>query len=144
MKVEMTLRGDKPCADAGWGIELLRWDWQSFTTTYDLTLASRGGVRFYIRGEKGRENVGISMKSDRETPSPSEAESDEEKVPLNLLGVTITQAWQQVSVPFAKFNNFDKRRARNVAFYSDTSMKTFGDSQVFYIKRIEFWGSPAK
>lgn len=141
MKVDMTLRGDKPCADAGWGIDLIRWDWSTFTTTYDPSLLSKAEVMFYVRGETGKEKIGVSMKSDRDIPSPSGAESEEEKVPLSSLGVTVTQHWQRVSVPFARLYSFDKHRTRNLAFYTDADlMKSVGDSQTIYLRDITFLG----
>lgn len=144
MKVEFTLRGDKT-GDAGWGMDLLQWDWLKFTTTYDSSLWSKEGVSFFIRGEKGGEKIGISMKSDRDISSPSNTASDEEAIPLSSLNVNITTDWQKVHVPFAKLYNFDKRRARNVAFYTDSDMmKGVGESEIIYLKNITFWNELEK
>lgn len=139
MKVSMALRGDKPYADAGWSMDLFRWSWLKLKLTHNPWFQGKHKISFYIRGEKGGEKVGVSMKSDRELSSPSGVASDEEKVSLDSIGVSVTTNWQQVSVPFHRFYNVDPRRIRNVAFYTDASlMKSVGDSQIIYLRRIAF------
>ena len=140
MKVAMSLRTDKKCADAGWAVDLIRWDLLN-GATYDSQIGGRNGVRFFIRGEEGGERVGMSMKSDRTYPSPGSAASDEEKVDLDSLGIKITREWLRVQIPFARFSNFNPHRARNIAVYTDAGLvRLGGESQVILIKDLTFYG----
>jgi len=139
MKIEVTLRGDKTCADAGWGLDLLGWDWLKLSVTHKPWFRGKKEVSFYIRGENGGEKIGISMKSDREFKGPSGAASDEEKVPLDSLGFSIDKNWKQMRVPLYRFYNVDRRTVRNIAFYTNSIlMASIGDFQVIYLKRITF------
>lgn len=136
MRIDISLRGDKPYGDAGWGMDLLRFNYLKLKLDYNASFASIECVEFDILGENGGENVGISMKSDREPPSASGAWSDEEKVPLRSLDA---KNWRHECIPLVRFANFNKLRARNVAFYTDRSLRNNPNSDIiFYVKNIAF------
>lgn len=120
MKIAMTL-GDRENCDAGWGMDLLRFDFRRFKFDYDPRLALMKEIEFEIRGANGGEPVGISMKSDGVGPSGT-VSSDETRVPLSNLRYTVTKEWQHVHVPFTRFPRLDNRSVRNVALYTDSSM----------------------
>jgi hypothetical protein len=138
IKLEMTLRGDKPSGDAGWGLELLkeaplfilrnRYD-------YDQWFATKHEISLFIKGARGGERLGVSLKSDRVEPSPSAAGSDEERV---VLSQGIETTWKEVRIPLDRFFNADRGRLRNVAFYVDQNLAAGALSQVVFLRDVTF------
>ena len=140
LEMSMVLRGDTP-GDCGWGIDLMRWSWLSLSQTrYETQLAERQGFSFYVRGARGGETIGVSLKSDRLPPDATASSSDEERISLAALGYAVTTSWQEVRVPFARFTSFETHRPRNIAIYTDAGMtKSLPYSQTIYIRNISFW-----
>lgn len=138
MKITMVLRDRENC-DAGWGMDLLRFNLLRFKFDHNPRLALMKEIEFEIRGANGGEPIGISMKSDRASSSGSVACSDETRVPLSKLHYTVTKEWQHVHVPFTRFPRLDKEKVRNIAFYTDSSMEgTLNEPIIVELRDIKF------
>lgn len=135
MRIRMVLRDQENC-DAGWGMDLLRFNFRKFRVDYDPRFALMEEIEFDISGENGGERIGISMKSDRVGSSGITVSSDETRVPLS---VKLTKRWQQVNVPLTQFARVNMNSVRNIAFYTDSSLGgTLTEPITVYVANIRF------
>ena len=83
-------------------------------------------ISFWVKGESGREKIGMKMKDTRGTET--------KVIIMEHVGVKeITKDWQRVIVPLSKFRQVDRSSLDCISLYTDGNLSGTTDPMTIYV-----------